>query len=506
PKRVPTSPPPAHHPVPPTRPTATAVDSHPTPPWPPVAPLAVTRLPITLAGLLLTLMLAALDATIVATAMPRIVADLHGFDHYTWVTVAYLLTSTVSVPVVGKLADQYGRKPFLVLGTTMFVLSSLLCGLAASFDQLVGFRLLQGLGGGIITAAVFAAVPRLFSPTNRPRIVGLFTATYGLSSILGPLLGGLITDSVGWRAVFSINLPLGLVALALVLATYPADRPARARPSVDYWGAALLVGAATPILLALSLGGRDVAWGSPLMVGLWLVGVLCGLGLVWVERGARDPIVPLELLATRGVGVPLLGTVLMSAGFFAALLFTPLFVQGVSGRSASQSGSVLTPMMTAWVLASVVIGQLIARLGRSKPTAIVGLSIGGIGLWLMSAMGSDSGSDVVARNLIIVGFGLGSALPSVTIAAQNAVPLQSSGVATALSTFARAMGSTFASAGLGGVLAASIGGTTSVSVSPGVLGEGLHQTFLVAAALTFAGALVVTLQRESPLHDRAARR
>jgi MFS family permease len=194
-----------------------------------------------LAGLLLTLLVAALDSTIVATAMPRIVGELGGFDRYTWIATAYLVTSTVAVPIVGKLADQFGRRPFLLGGTLFFLATSLLCSVAGSLEQLVGFRALQGAGGGIITAAVFAAVPTLFSAVARARIVGLFTGTYGLASILGPLLGGAVTDTLGWRAIFALNLPIGLVALAIIAATYPGRAASPVRPVVDYLGAALLV-------------------------------------------------------------------------------------------------------------------------------------------------------------------------------------------------------------------------------------------------------------------------
>ena len=460
---------------------------------------------VAVGGLLLTLMLAALDSTIVATAMPRIVADLNGFSQYTWVTIAYLLTSTISVPLVGKLVDQYGRRLFLISGTLIFIAASVLCAVAATFDQLVAFRLIQGLGGGMLTASVFAAVPTLFAPLDRPRIVGLFTGTYGLSSIVGPLLGGIITDSIGWRWVFMVNLPLGLVALGLVLATYPDDRPqlvGGGRTAVDLPGAALLVGAATPILLALTLGGREVAWRSPQMAALLGVAAVCAVGFIRAEQRAPDPMVPLGLLRSRTVGIPLLSTLLMSAGFFAALLFTPLFVQGVIGRTATQSGGVLAPMMLAWVLASVIVGQLIARAGRTRLSGLVGMLVGGLGLALMGGMGADTDYAVVVRNLVVVGFGLGAALPAFAIAVQNAVPLRQTGIATALSTFTRALGNTLASAALGGVFAALVGGSASASVAPEVLDSALSATFRVAAVVVWIGAGVTLLLREAPLRPR----
>ena len=473
------------------------------------APSGLPRrtLVIAVAGLLLTLMLAALDSTIVATAMPSIAADLHGFDRYSWVTVAYLLTSTIGVPVIGKLADQYGRKPFLVLGAVVFVLASLLCAAAASLEQLIAFRLVQGLGGGTVTAAVFAAVPRMFSPTARARIIGLFTGTYGLASIVGPLLGGLITDTIGWRGVFWINLPIGIVALGLVLVVYPAEVRSGQRPVVDYLGAAALVGGMTPLLLALLLGGHDIPWGSSTMAALLVTSALILAAFVWAERRAAEPIVPLGVLATRTLGVPVLGSALMSAGLLSTLLFTPLFIQGVIGQSASQAGAILAPMTTAFVAASVVVGQLIARIGRSRPTGVAGMALAASGLWLMAGMGSETGYPVVARNLVIIGLGLGAALASFVVAAQNALPIEQAGVATALNTFARAFGGTLASAALGGLLSSGVGGGVQSAVAgASPLAEALHQTFLVGAAVVALGAATSLVLRDLPMTARHEQR
>ena len=470
----------------------------------PATPRSRRTLAITVAGLLLTLLLAALDSTIVATAMPHIVAEMRSFDRYTWITTAYLLTSTVAVPVVGKLADQYGRKPFLVGGTSFFVVTSWLCGVAGNLWELVAARALQGIGAGVVTAAVFAAVPTLFSPAARARIIGLFTGTYGLASIIGPLLGGVVTDSVGWRGVFAINLPIGLVALALLLAMYPADRSNGSRPVVDYLGATVLVLGFTPLLLALSLGGHDLDWASAGMGSLLLLSGAALGAFVWVERRAAQPIIPLGLLGSRSVGIAALGMALMAAGLFATSLFTPLFVQGVAGQSATQGGAVLAPMMIAWVLASIVVGQLIARLGHSRPTAVGGMVLAAFGLWLMASMGPQTDYAVVARNLVVIGLGLGSALSSFAIAAQNAVPVQQTGVATALGTFARAIGSTVTSAGLGGLLAASVGTTAAMTVSPLVLAVALHNAFLAAAVIVAVGAVMALTLRDVPFRSRMA--
>jgi EmrB/QacA subfamily drug resistance transporter len=454
------------------------------------------QLALTVLGLLLTLLLAALDQTIVATALPSITADLGGFDHYTWVTTAYLVTSTVAVPIAGKLSDQLGRKLLLVGGTLGFLLSSLLCAQALSFNQLVGARAIQGLSGGALTAAVFATVPTLFSPAARARIIGLFTGTYGLASIVGPLVGGIITDSVGWRGVFYLNLPLGTLALLLVWRTLRVPRTSFERPQLDYVGGAALVAGVSPLLLALSLGGREQAWTSPTLLGLVVLGAILLAVFVRAELRAAQPVIPLGLLGSRSVGIPTLGMVFMSAAMFATSLFTPLFVQGVMGSSATQSGGVLAPMMLAFVLASVVVGQLLARLPRYRLVGLAGLLLAAGGQLLMAGMGADTTYPVVARNLAIIGFGLGSALAAFVVASQNAVPIALMGVATALGAFARASGATLGSAGFGSLLAARTAGVDVLT--PQTLALALHDTFLASTLALGVGAACVLLLEVPP--------
>jgi EmrB/QacA subfamily drug resistance transporter len=452
-------------------------------------------LPLTVLGLLLTLLLAALDQTIVATALPRITADLGGFEHYTWIVTAYLVTSTVMVPIAGKLSDQLGRKPLLTASTLAFLISSLLCAQAQDFNQLVGARALQGFSGGAITAAVFATVPTLFSPASRGRIIGLFTGTYGLASIVGPLVGGLITDVAGWRGVFYINLPIGAVALALVTLNYrPRPVPGAVRPRLDYVGGFTLLAGVTPLLLALSLGGRELAWTSPALLAMVLFGALLLAIFVRTEMHAEQPVVPLGLLRSRSVGVASLGMVFMSGALFATSLFTPLFVQSVIGSNATSSGGVLAPMMLAFVLASILVGQFLARVPRYRLVAVAGLSLAAVGQLLMAGMNVDTDQAVVARNLVVTGFGLGTALAAFVVAAQNSVPLSLMGVATALGTFARASGATLASAAFGSLLAARLlavsanGATTSASLT-----AALHDTFLVSAVSVAIGAAITLL-------------
>jgi EmrB/QacA subfamily drug resistance transporter len=445
---------------------------------------------IIVAGLLLTLLLAALDQTIVTTALPSITAEFGDLAHYAWVTTAYLLTSTVMVPIAAKLSDQFGRKPLLLVGSLAFLVTSVLCAQAQDFTQLIGARALQGLGGGTITAAVFATVPTLFSPANRARIVGLFTGTYALASIIGPLAGGIVTDSVGWRGVFYLNVPLGIIALGLLVTAYrPAALPLTMRkPRVDYAGAATLVAFLAPLLMALSLGGHELAWTSPLLLALVALSVAMLLAFVGIERRVPEPILPLAVVRSRGVGIPTLGMLFLSSGLFATSLFTPLFVQGVIGSSATRSGSVIAPMTLAFVASSVVIGQLLARVPRYRVVGVLGLIMAAAGEWLMSGMGADTDYATVARNLVVVGFGLGTALSALAIASQNAVEVAQMGVATGLGASGRAIGATLGSAAFGSLLVARIGADT---VSPQVLAGALHDTFFAAVVVLLVGAVLV---------------
>src|SRR5215212_1522068 len=253
------------------------------------------RLVMTVAGLMLTLLLAALDQTIVGTAMPRIIAELQGFDHYAWVTTAYLLTSTAVVPIVGKLSDIYGRKLFLIGGTAFFVLASALCGLSQDMTQLVVFRGLQGIGGGVLMSMVFTTISSIFPPARRGRVQGVFTGVFGFSSVVGPLLGGYLTDSLNWRWVFYVNLPLGLIALAVLWWGFPNIKPARTDRPIDVLGSITLILAVVPLLLALSWGGGEYPWMSPQVVGLLGFAVVMTGIFLWVESRAPEPIIPLTL-------------------------------------------------------------------------------------------------------------------------------------------------------------------------------------------------------------------
>jgi EmrB/QacA subfamily drug resistance transporter len=427
------------------------------------------RLIMTVIGLMVTLLLAALDQTIVGTAMPRIIAELQGFDHYAWVTTAYLLTSTAVVPIVGKLSDLYGRKLFLVGGTAFFILSSALCGLSQDMTQLVVFRGLQGLGGGVLMSMVFTVVSAIFPPAQRGRIQGVFSGVFGLASIIGPLVGGYLTDSLSWRWVFYVNLPLGITALAVLWFGFPNIRPARTNRPIDYAGAVTLVLAVVPMLLALSWGGSEYAWTSPIVFGTFAFAAVMTAVFLGVESRAKEPIIPLTLFKNRTVSIATVAMMLMMIGMFGTFLFIPLFIQGVIGTSATASGTVMMPMMLTMIVSGIVGGQIISITGRYKILALCGLIVSAIGMYLLSQMGPDTGYMVVVRNMMIVGLGLGPTMPVFTLAAQNSVPFNQLGVVTSLTQFARSIGSTLGAAVFGSLLANRFGPALQEALPPNVV-------------------------------------
>lgn len=424
---------------------------------------------LTVAGLVLSLLLAALDQTIVGTAMPRVVAELRGFEHYAWVTTAYLVTSTTVVPIVGRLSDLYGRRRFLLGGVAFFLLASMLCGLAQDMTQLIVFRGLQGIGGGILTATIFAAISTLFPPAQRARFQGAFGAVFGLASIVGPLIGGYLTDSLSWRWVFYVNLPVGLIALAVLWLYFRDHGERRPHKGIDYLGSLTLVLTVVPLLLALSWGGRQYAWLSPQILGLLAFSAVMLAAFLWAEGRSPEPILPLSLFRNDIVAVCALGIAIIGVGMFGTILFIPLFIQAVMGASATQSGTALMPMMLGMIASSMLGGQIIARTGRYKLLAVGGLALSTLGMLLLAGMGPDTDSFTIARNMVVVGVGMGPTMPVFTLATQSAVRLDQLGIATSVSQFSRSIGGTVGSAMFGGLLAARFGPALREAMPPAMI-------------------------------------
>jgi EmrB/QacA subfamily drug resistance transporter len=406
-----------------------------------------------LAGLMMGLFLAALNQSIVNTAMPRIVSDLHGFETYAWIITAYMLTSTSVIPIVGKLGDVYGHKPFLIGGAAGFVVTTALCGLAQDMLQLILLRSLQGIGGGVLMASAFAALAYVLPPRQRARMQGLFTGVFALSGVLGPLLGGYLTDNFSWRAVFLVNVPLGIAGVLLLWRGYHEHfrRPAQ-RPPIDIAGAIMLVLATVMLLLALSWGGHDYDWGSPTIIGLLSATALALTLFVGIELRAADPIVPLGVFRNNAIAISAFGATVQSMGIFGAVVFIPLFVQGVIGANATVSGSIIAPMTITMLIASVTNGQLIARTGRYKPYALGGFVVGTIGLVILAMMGEGASYTAMVVDMLFLGLGIGFVGPTLTLAAQSAARPSDLGVVTALLQFFRSIGNTVGTAIFGSIM------------------------------------------------------
>ncbi len=408
------------------------------------------RLALIITGLLLGMLLSALDQTVVGTAMPRVIADLGGAN-LSWVYTAYLLASTVGVPIYGKLSDIYGRRIFFMLGMVVFLIGSALSGTSDNMTQLIIYRAIQGLGAGALMPIAQAIIGDIFPPVERGKWQGLFVAVFGLATIVGPLLGGAITDHWGWRWVFYVNMPVGFFALLVTGLTLP-NLVVRRQHTIDYLGSIALVLWSVPLLLALSLGGNQYDWNSWQIIGLFAVAAVMLLVFVVIELRAREAIINPRLMKNSIFSVSMIAMFLLSAGMFGAILYLPYFVQDVQGQSATNSGVVLTPMMLGFMFSSLVGGQLLSRTGRYKLLALFGFAVGAVGMFLLSRMNVNTSNGELIRNMVVTGLGIGVIMSLFTIVVQNAFPLRQIGEVTATLTFFRSMGGTIGLAVLGSVL------------------------------------------------------
>jgi EmrB/QacA subfamily drug resistance transporter len=404
-----------------------------------------------LAAVIVVMFFSSLDQTVVATAMPVIIGDLQGFSLYAWVFTAYMMASAVTVPIYGKLSDIYGRKPFYVFGLGLFMLGSIAAGMVQNMPELIAARAIQGLGAGAMLTMPRATVGDIFNPRERGRWMGVIASVFGIASIIGPAMGGWITDNLSWRWIFYINLPVALIALIGIILTLPTVRTDK-QPKVDWQGSLLLILGLMPLLLAFTWAGSTYPWGSGVILGLLALSLLFLALFVLAERRAEEPILAPQLFRNRIFSSTALVALFISMGMFGSIAFLPLFIQGAEGLSAQSSGQILTPMMLSFIAGSIVGGQLVTRTGRYKLQVLVAGMIGVFGMFLLTKLGADTPTWVVVVDMIVLGAGIGAVLPVLTVVVANAFPYKLMGMVDATQQFVRSLGGIIATPVLGTVL------------------------------------------------------
>jgi EmrB/QacA subfamily drug resistance transporter len=403
------------------------------------------RTMVIVAGIMLSLFMASMEGTVIATAMPTIAAQLGGLDIYSWAFSAYMLTSTCTVPVYGKLSDIYGRRIIYAIGMGLFLIGSVLCGMAQSMEQLIFFRAVQGIGAGGVMPLAFIIIGDIFTFEQRARMQGFFSGVWGVSSIIGPVLGGFLVDQASWHWVFFINVLPGIVALGLVWFSFQDQITRKEGVAIDYSGAAILIASVVVLLLALN----DLS--SPLGMGLLALAVTLFIILWFVERRAADPVLPLSLYRNRLFTTATLHGVLSGWAMFGSLSYVPLFVQLVMGRSATEAGTTITPMMLGWVAASIIGGRLLLKMGY-RTLALIGMALLTFGSFMVSQSGTEVSRSLVMVYLTMMGVGMGLSVPSFLIAVQSSVEKRNLGTATSTLQFSRSMGGTLGVSVMGAYL------------------------------------------------------
>jgi EmrB/QacA subfamily drug resistance transporter len=479
-------------------------------------------------ALMLGMFLAALDQTIVSTALPTIVGDLGGLDHLSWVVTSYLVAATASTPLYGKLGDMYGRKPVFLAAILIFLGGSMLSGLSQSMGELIAFRALQGMGAGGLMVGAQAIIADIVPPRDRGKYMGVIGAVFAVSSVAGPLLGGFLVESISWRWVFYVNMPIGALAVLVVAFRLHLRTPSERR-SIDYLGAALLTSGVTALILVTTWGGTQYAWGSPVIVGLAAAGVALLGAFVWQERRAAEPIIPLKLFASPVFRVASALGFFIGLAMFGAIIFIPLFLQLVYGVSPTSSGLRMLPLMLGLLGASIASGRVISRVGRYKVFPVAGTAITTVGLFLLSRLAVDTQPWLASVYMLVLGIGIGLVMQVIVLVVQNDAPPRDVGVATSTATFFRSMGGSLGVALFGAIFAsrlgnelASVPGAAKAHLSGGVnispaevhalptgvrhdfllaFVHALSPVFLVGAGLTAVTFVLALLLREVPLRS-----
>ena len=489
---------------------------------------------IAFTGLMLVLLMAALDQTIVSTALPTIVGDLGGLNHISWVVTAYLLAQTAVTPVYGKLGDLYGRKIMLQIALVIFLVGSALCGASESLTELIVFRAVQGLGGGGLIVGTMAAVGDIVTPRERGRYQGLFGAAFGLASVIGPLLGGFFTTNLSWRWIFYVNLPIGVIAFGVLAATLPS-RTEQVHHKIDYLGAGLLAAALSAVVLLCTLGGTTYAWDSKQVIGLGVLSIVLLAAFISTERRASEPVLPPRLFSNRVFNVTSGIGLIVGFALFGSVTYLPLFLQVVNGASPTGSGLQLLPLIGGLLITSIASGQIISATGRYKPFPIFGTAVMVLGLSLLSTMDAHTSTLQASAFMFVLGLGLGSVMQVLVLAVQNAVDYQDLGVATSGATLFRSIGGSVGTAILGSIFSnrlsselasslpasakGSVGGGSNLSLNPAALDKlpgpihtiyitaftnALSTVFVVAAAIAAAAFVLSWILPQKTLRETVA--
>jgi len=447
-------------------------------------------------GLVIMIGLAALDQSIVATALPRIVSDLGGMAHLSWVVTAYVLASTATMPLYGKLSDQYGRKPLLYTAIITFLAGSALCGLAQNMAQLIAFRAVQGLGAGGFLPLAQIVIADLIPPSERGKRQGSIAAVYAATSVLGPVLGGLMTDWLSWHAIFYINLPIGALALYVIAKSMPHDKKHHAH-KIDYLGSVLLTGAITAALLVLALGGNEWAWDSRKVLYLSLLAGAMAVALLFHVRRVPEPVLPPDLFHNRVFNVASVVLALTFVGMMGSSVFFPLLFQMVMGATPASSGLLTMPMMVGMVISSSLNGRVLAKSGRYKPAQVLGLALATAAFAALAwGITTAAGYVVLEPAIFVLGAGLGLVMPNMTIAVQNALPLMRRGVGTAMLGFFRSLGGLIGVTGSGAILAQQLHGQVANAM---LYRHAIGNIFSAGTVLVGLGLLMLYFLPEQPL-------